>query len=82
MKQLRSIREFDLWVAIREISCSFIKLNYGLIASHKTRMGEDGHPATKAKIDFKESQIRGSWINPGATLMQTFISVGVYINPN
>lgn len=82
MKRVRSDREFDMWVAVHEITCNFTKLNYGLIMSHKTRVGEDGCSMTTAGIEIKETQIVGSWINPGSTLMKTFISVGIYINPN
>lgn len=82
MKRVKSIQELDILIAVHEISCSFTKLNYGLIASHKTRMGEDGRRAAGTSIVIKETHILGDWLNPGCTLMKTIISVGVFINPN
>ncbi len=82
MKRVKSLQDLDLLVAVREISCCFVKLNYGLIISHQNRIGEDGCPATQTGIEIRETQIMGSWLNPSSTIMKTFISVGVYINPN
>ncbi len=82
MKRVKSNQEMDDLIAIHEVSCSFVKLNYGLMLSHKSRIGEDGNPATKPVSEFTEIQIQGGWLNPGCTLMKTFISVGSFLNPN
>lgn len=78
MKRVKSAEELNSLIAVREISCYFARIKYGLMLSQKPRIGEDGNSLSGSI----ESQIQGIGLNYGCTLMKTLIFIGIFINPN
>ncbi len=81
LRQIKSREEFNILMAMHELSPLFVYLNYGLIPPKKVQIGEDG---IKQSISTSNQELlpQECRLNPARDLSKTLISIGIFVNPN
>jgi hypothetical protein len=80
--QVKSIKEFDYYLAVHKASGQFVKLDYGLFPPQRSRIEKTG-PARPDLFDENKHALPEVGTNETkSTFNKTFINVGTFVTSN
>lgn len=79
MLQVKSIEEFDYFLAIRQARGKFIKLKYGLVPPRKFSTTEDNACKPLLSEENQRRLYQAEWKNIDLSFLKTRITIGVFV---
>jgi hypothetical protein len=76
MGQVKSINEFDYYLASQRAKGQFVELHYGLAPTRRMGIGEEGRPASDEKKPFRK---QNEWQNLGGSFFKASITIGTFL---